>query len=281
MSRPAAPASRRKQAVAAVSLSGQVDLVDDVAAPHRGEGHLGRRDGPEVVPLDVVGLVLELGQVPGRDHRVGEHQGRRSHLLELAGVMVEGEARESPQQAGTGAPEQREHGAGQLGPAFHVEQTEGRTHLPVRDPLRLGVGGGFGRPRTDDRVVLRTGAVGGVGRRQVGQLQQRLADGDLRGFGVSGGGVLVVADAATLGGELLGPVGVPGPPCVTDFLGEGLDLCPEVVTSADGGPSRGCRARPERSISAGSTPRRASARATEAASSRTNRMSIMSRTTVA
>ncbi len=42
---------------------GEDRLLQDVAPPHRGERHLGRRDGPQVVPLEVVGLLLELGEV--------------------------------------------------------------------------------------------------------------------------------------------------------------------------------------------------------------------------
>ena len=42
----------------------QVRLVEDVPPPHRGERHLGGRDGPQVVALDVVGVLLELGRWP-------------------------------------------------------------------------------------------------------------------------------------------------------------------------------------------------------------------------
>ena len=41
----------------------QLGLLEDLAAVHAGQRHLRRRDQPEVVPLDVIGVVGELGQV--------------------------------------------------------------------------------------------------------------------------------------------------------------------------------------------------------------------------
>ena len=71
----------------------EVGLVEDLVAVHRGERHLGGGDGPQVVALDVVGVVGELGQVAGRGHGLGEHQGGRPDLLVGVGVAVEGEGR--------------------------------------------------------------------------------------------------------------------------------------------------------------------------------------------
>ena len=61
----------------------------------RRERHLGRRDGPQVVALDVVGVVGELRQVAGRDHRLGEHERGRPDLLVGVGVAVEARAARS------------------------------------------------------------------------------------------------------------------------------------------------------------------------------------------
>ncbi len=202
----------------------QVGLVEDLAAPHRGEGHLGGRDGPEVVALDVVGVLLELGQVPGRHHGVGEHQGRRPHLLEGVGVPVEGEGGEGPQQPGAGPAEEGEHRAGQLGAALHVQQAELRADLPVRHPLPLGVRRRGLRPGAGHHVVLGTAAVGRVLRGQVGEDQQGLAYLVLGGVGHPAERPLLVAESAALGGQPLGG------DCVTrlvgraDLLGERLHL---------------------------------------------------------
>ena len=78
----------------------QVGLVEDLVAGQRRERHLGGGDGPEVVALDVVGVVGELRQVAGGDHRLGAHQGRRADLLVGVGVAVERELDEGPQRAG-------------------------------------------------------------------------------------------------------------------------------------------------------------------------------------
>ena len=43
----------------------QLGLVEDLVAGERRERHLGGGDGPQVVALEVVGVVGELGQVAG------------------------------------------------------------------------------------------------------------------------------------------------------------------------------------------------------------------------
>ncbi len=54
-----APVARRRGGEA----QRQLRLLQDLAAVHRGQRHLGRRDQPQVVALDVVGVVGELRQV--------------------------------------------------------------------------------------------------------------------------------------------------------------------------------------------------------------------------
>ena len=179
MSRPAAPASRRKHCGDRREAHRQDGLVEDLVAVHRGERHLGRRDGPQVVALDVVGVVGELGQVAGRGHGLGEDQGGRPDLLVGVGVAVEGERGERPQQPGPGPAVEGEHRAGQPGAAGHVEQAERLAHLPVGHPLVVGGDRGSGWPSLGARppsphhhVVLGPGPVGRVLRRQVGQVEE-------------------------------------------------------------------------------------------------------------
>ena len=104
VSRPAAPASRRKHGGVGHQPHRQVGRVEDLARGQRRERHLGGRDQPQVVALDVVGLVGELRQVPGRHHRRRAHDGRRADLLEGVGVAVERQLAQRPGQRGAAAP---------------------------------------------------------------------------------------------------------------------------------------------------------------------------------
>ena len=64
-------------------------FVEDLAGVDRRERHLGGGDAPQVVALDRVRVVGELGQLPGRGQRRGRHERRRADLLEGVGVAVE------------------------------------------------------------------------------------------------------------------------------------------------------------------------------------------------
>ena len=162
-------------------LVGRQDLV----AGQRGERHLGGGDGPQVVPLEVVGVVDELGQVTGADHGVGEHQRRRPHLLVEVGVAIERQLAQRPHEAGPQPAVHHEHRARHLHGPLDVEDPELGTDVPVRDPLVLGVGVGVVPDLADDHVVVGAGAVGAVGGGQVGDAEQQLAEGgrDLVGLG--------------------------------------------------------------------------------------------------
>ena len=70
-----------------------------------------------------------------------------------------------------------EHRPGQLHPPLEVEDAEGLARLPVGHPLVLGVAVGVRTALAQDRVVVLARAVGGVGRRQVGDEEE-----DLRGL---------------------------------------------------------------------------------------------------
>ena len=89
----------------------QVGLGEDLVAPDRRERHLGGGDAPEVVALDGVGVVGELGQLAGGGERGGGDERRRPDLLEGVGVAVEGELAQAAAQRGAEAPQHREHRA--------------------------------------------------------------------------------------------------------------------------------------------------------------------------
>ena len=250
---------------------------------HGGERHLGRRDGPQVVALDVVGLVGELGQVAGRHHGLGADQRRRPDLLEGLGVAVEGEGGQRTQQPGARSPEHREHRARRAWPRrSRSRMPSGVADLPVRDPLVLGVGAGrsAGQRRTLD-VVLGPGPVGGLVGGQVGQHQQRARrTSDWAASASSPATFSSSASLPALRGQRRRRGVVAGLAGLAHLAGELLDLGPQLVAPADrvAGPGIGGE---EPSTSTGSTPRRASAALTASGSSLTCRMSIMVRPTVA
>ena len=222
-------------------LHGQGILVEDLVAVHRGERCLGGGDGPQVVALEVVGVVGELGELAGGHHGVGAHQGGRADLLEGVGVVVEGEGGEGPQEPGPCPPVEREHRSGELGPALHVEDAEGGAHLPVGDPLVLGVGPAVLGPAPDGEVVLGAGAVGGVVGREVGQPQKTVAHLGLAGLGLGTEGRLLVASRPALVGQAGGGGVVVGPLGLGHLTGQVLHRGPQVVAPAHGvaGPGVG------------------------------------------
>ena len=107
-----------------------------------------------------------------------------------------------------------------------------------------------------DRVVALVGAVGRLGRRQVGDAQQQLAQ---RGFrlGRLGGQLLLrVAEPAALGLELGGFVDLAVPPEGADLLGHLVDLLADLVAGAGQLPEAASMAAAS-STGARSMPRRA------------------------
>ena len=211
----------------------QVGAVEDLVAVQRRERHLGRGDGPQVVALDVVGLVGELGEVPGRGHRLGAHQRGRADLLVRVGVAVEAELHQRPQQPGAPAPVHGEHRARDLGGPLVVEDRELGADLPVRDPLVLAVGAGVVALGAQDDVVLLARAARRVLARQVGEAEQ--GDPDLVGQHAGGLGqrLLLVAERAALGHERLCLVRLPLPPQAPDLLRQGLDPAADLVALGD------------------------------------------------
>ena len=63
---PAEPASRRVTGGAGRQPDGEVGLLEDLVVEHRRQRHLGSGDGPQVVALEVIGIVGEalLGRCP-------------------------------------------------------------------------------------------------------------------------------------------------------------------------------------------------------------------------
>ena len=121
-------------------LHGQVGLVEHLVTTERRERYLGGRNGPQVVTLQVVGVVLELGQVPGRHHGRRLDQRGWSHLAVGVGVAVQAVLDERPAEGGPHARVHHEHGAGELGPPLHVQDPQLLADLPVGHPLVLAVG---------------------------------------------------------------------------------------------------------------------------------------------
>ena len=207
---------------------GQVGRVEDLVADQRGERHLGGGDGPQVVALQVVGVVGELGQVAGGHHGLGAHQGGGPDLLVGVAVAVQAVVDQGPHQPGPQAAVHDEHGPGHAHGPVGVEQPQLGADLPVRHPLviarRVGVAHRFGH-----HVVAGPGPVGAVLRGQVADHQQPLADllGQLVGLGRPGLGLAAQLPAAVLeAGCVIAPPGrAQGP----DLFGDPLHLSPQLV----------------------------------------------------
>ena len=188
---------------------GQVGGVEDLVADQRGERHLGGGDGPQVVALQVVGVVGELGQVAGGHHGLGPHQGGGPDLLVGVAVAVQAVVDQGPHQPGPQAAVHDEHGPGHAHGPVGVEQPQLGADLPVRHPLviarRVGVAHRFGH-----HVVVGPGPVGAVLRGQIADHQQPLADllGQLVGLGRPVLGLTAQLPAAVLeAGRVAAPPG--------------------------------------------------------------------------
>ena len=110
----------------------------------------------------------------------------------------------------------------------------------MRDPLRLGIGGHRIRPRAGHHVVLGAGAVGGIGGREVGQVEQGLAHLLLGGVGRDPDLPLLLAQLAAAVGQFLGRrrIGALRSAGLAHLLGQRLHLGPEIVAPADGRSGR-------------------------------------------
>ncbi len=138
------PIARRRRGEA----QGQLPSFQDLAPVHRRQRHLGGRDEPQVVAHEVIRVVGEFREVPRRRHGLGEHDRRGADLLVRGRVAVDGKGGQRTQQPRPRAPVQREHRPRQPRAAFHVEDLQGLTDLPVRHLLMLERADGPSRSRS-------------------------------------------------------------------------------------------------------------------------------------
>ena len=122
VSRPAAPASERKQGVSAVKRSGSSASAQDLLADDVGQADLGGRDQPAAVG-GLEQVLGELGQLAGAEHRLVADQQRRHDLLVavLARQPVEHELAERAVEPRRRAAHQREARAGERHAGLEIE----------------------------------------------------------------------------------------------------------------------------------------------------------------
>ena len=220
-------------------LHRQVGLVEHLVTAERGEGNLGRGDGPQVVSFQVVGVVDELREVPGRYHRLRLDQAGRAHLPVGVGVAVQAVLDERPAQGGPLPGVHHEHGPGELGTSFHVQDAQFLADLPVGDPLVVPVGILIPVFVADDHVVglarpVRTVVVG-----DVGDPQQDLPDLVGQPIGLRGQSLLLLPQFPAPGlqvGRLVGPT---VPVEAADLPGDGVYLVTQAVSFLGQGPLAG------------------------------------------
>ena len=181
----------------AINPQRQVFGVDHLAGIDRGQRHLGRWDAPQIVTLDVVGIVGELRQLTGRRQRRRRDERRRTDLFELVDVAIERVLAQRPRQRRAAAALHREHRPTDLGGALVVEDAERCAGLPVRDSSMLGELRGEVDRSLDERVVFLAVAIGGVGMRKVGDAQQHVAQIALDDVELVGQYPLVVTECTT------------------------------------------------------------------------------------
>ena len=133
-----------------------------------GHGHFRRRHEKQIVGRRLVGLLLELRDLPRALHRLAFHDERRLHLdvSVLSRVEIEHEADQRAHQLRSRADEYGEPGSGDLRAAREVEHAQALANLPVGLPTS----GGGRAPRAYDGVV-RCVTVGEIRERNVGHEQ--------------------------------------------------------------------------------------------------------------
>ena len=149
---------------------GQVVAVQNLAPVERRERHFGGGREPEVVVRAAEALLRKLGQLPRTGEARGVHQHRRLHLpVALTGVQIQHETDQGPLQPRTGAQQGHEAATGNACGAFRLEQTQPFAQLPV---LQQDIAPAWLTLTTHLLVIRLAAAVGAIGRRQVGNLQQ-------------------------------------------------------------------------------------------------------------
>ena len=189
--------------------------VEDLTGVQVGEHDLGGGD-QEVVARDVIGVVLELGQLARAKHGLTLDDDRRPPLLEAtAGVRIEEEVDEGTLQAGTGATENGETAAGELVAALEVKNVEVGAQIPVR--LKVEVELARGAPAATLDVLVLVLAVRRGLARNVGQVSHEVVLLLLEGSTTLGQTVNLLVDGAH---GLLGGLGL----VLLALLHQGADL---------------------------------------------------------
>ena len=177
--------------------------VEDLAGVQVGEHDLGGGD-QEVVARDVVGVVLELGQLTRAKHGLTLDDDRRPPLLKAtARVRVQEEVDKGALQAGAGATENGEAAAGELVAALEVEDVQIGAQIPVR--LKVEVELARGAPTTALNVLVLVLAVRRGLARNVGQVSHEVVLLLLEGGTALGQTVNLLVDGAH---GLLGGLGL-------------------------------------------------------------------------
>ena len=167
VSRPAEPASSRKQGGEGGVAARQGVGVEDLAGVQVGKHDLGGGD-QEVVARDVVGVVLELWQLTRAKHGLTlDDDGRPPLLKTTAGVRIEEEVDKGAFQAGASATENGKTAAGELVAALEVEDVQIGAQIPVRLKVEVELARGAPAATLDVLVLVlavRRGLARNVGR---------------------------------------------------------------------------------------------------------------------
>ena len=168
--------------------------VEDLTGVQVGEHDLGGGD-QEVVARDVIGVVLELGQLARAEHGLTlDDDGRPPLLKTTAGVRIEEEVDEGALKTGAGATENGEAAAGELVAALEVKDVEVGAQIPMR--LKVEVELARGAPTTALDVLVLVLAVRRGLARNVGQVSHEVVLLLLEGGAALGQTVNLLVDGA-------------------------------------------------------------------------------------
>ena len=180
-----------------------------------GKHDLGGGD-QEVVARDVIGVVLELGQLTRAKHGLTlDDDGRPPLLKTTAGVRIEEEVDEGALQAGASATENGKTAAGELVAALEVEDVQIGAQIPVR--LKVEVELARGAPAATLDVLVLVLAVRRGLARNVGQVSHEVVLLLLESSAALGQAVNLLVDGAH---GLLGGLGL----VLLALLHQGADL---------------------------------------------------------
>lgn len=180
-----------------------------------GQNDLGGGD-QEVIARDVIGVILELGQLTRAKHGLTlDDDGRPPLLKAAAGMRVQEEVDEGTLQAGAGATEDGEAATGELVAALEIEDIEVGAQIPVR--LEVEVELARGAPTTTLDVLILVLTVRGGLARNVGQVSHEVVLLLLEGGTALGQNVNLLVDGTH---GLLGGLGL----VLLAFLHQGANL---------------------------------------------------------